>query len=516
MVDISTRLDEIEALIQEHKYFVINRARQYGKTTLLSLLTSRLAKQYIVFFLSFEGIGESDYRDEAAFCRMICGLMWEEIQDGEVTGIHASVRERLSQIASDEEEPISFRMLSSLITELCETSGKPVVLMIDEVDQASSSQQFLTFLGMLRNKYLRRTRRKTFQSVILAGLYDIKNLKLRMRPEEEHRYNSPWNIAARFEVNLSFSTKDIAGMLSQYETDHQTGMDVDAVAESIYDYTSGYPFLVSYICKLIDETLPQEARFAGRGSAVWSEEGISEAVKVIVREPGISLFDSMMKQLDRFPELNEMLEDILYQGRQFLYSPDVESVGVGMMFGFLRERDGMVTVSNRIFEMRLLNKYIAEEMSVSEAYQIGARDKNRYIRNGVLDMEGILAAFVRHYSDIFGKKDEKFAEEKGRKLFLLYLKPIINGVGNVYMEAATRDLDRTDLIIDYLGRQYIVELKIWRGDAYNTRGENQISGYLDDYHQKKGYMLSFNFNKNKTPGIHLVQSGDKTIVEAVV
>ena len=28
----------------------------------------------------------------------------------------------------------------------------------------------------------------------------------------------------------------------------------------------------------------------------------------------------------------------------------------------------------------------------------------------------------------------------------------------------TRDLTRTDVIIDYLGQQYVVELKIWRGE----------------------------------------------------
>ena len=35
--------------------------------------------------------------------------------------------------------------------------------------------------------------------------------------------------------------------------------------------------------------------------------------------------------------------------------------------------------------------------------------------------------------------DQKFIEENGRKLFLLYLKPIINGTGNYYIEARTRD-----------------------------------------------------------------------------
>ena len=110
----------------------------------------------------------------------------------------------------------------------------------------------------------------------------------------------------------------------------------------------------------------------------------------------------------------------------------------------------------------------------------------------------------------------KFVEKYGRKFFLLYLKPIINGTGNYYIEAQTRDERRTDVIVDYLGEQFIVELKIWHGTEYNERGEEQLSSYLDYYNKKKGYMLSFNFNKNKVTGVKEIQIGDKTIVEAVV
>ena len=40
--------------------------------------------------------------------------------------------------------------------------------------------------------------------------------------------------------------------------------------------------------------------------------------------------------------------------------------------------------------------------------------------------------------------------------------------------------------------------------------------YLDYFHQKKGYMISFNFNTQKETGVKTLLFGDKTIVEAVV
>ena len=41
-------------------------------------------------------------------------------------------------------------------------------------------------------------------------------------------------------------------------------------------------------------------------------------------------------------------------------------------------------------------------------------------------------------------------------------------------------------------------------------------GYLNDYQLKRGYMFSFDFNKNKTPGVKEIHFKDHTLVEAVV
>ena len=122
---------------------------------------------------------------------------------------------------------------------------KPIVLIIDEVDQASNNQVFLDFLAQLRGAYIRRDKFPTFQSVILAGVHDIRNLQLKIRPDSEHKHNSPWNIANTLDIDMSFSPDDIAGMLSEYEADYHTGMNIKAISNLIYDYTSGYPVLVS-------------------------------------------------------------------------------------------------------------------------------------------------------------------------------------------------------------------------------------------------------------------------------
>ena len=388
-------------------------------------------------------------------------------------------------------------------------------MMIDEVDSATNNQVFLDFLAMLRSYYLEREDLPIFHSVILAGVYDIKNLKLKLRPEAEHKYNSPWNIAAEFKVDMSFSPTQIERMLESYEQEHHTGADMRTVAEEIYQYTSGYPYLVSVICKTMDEDLPEDPRYVDQDpQGIWGKAGVAYAVDLLLKR-NLTLFDSMVRQLDQYPDLREMLEDILYCGKRIVFSPGERSTNLGIMFGFLKEQDGRVAIANRIFEMVLLNMFIAQE-SRSDAFSRGDSDRSQFVKNGRLDMDLVLRKFVEYFQEIYSEKDERFLEVYGRKLFLLYLKPIINGTGNYYLEAQTRDARRTDVVVDYLGEQFIVELKIWRGNEYNERGEAQLAGYLDLYRKEKGYMLSFNFNKKKKTGVKEIRVGDKVIVEAVV
>ena len=224
----------------------------------------------------------------------------------------------------------------------------------------------------------------------------------------------------------------------------------------------------------------------------------------------------MMKQLDTYKELRILIEEIVYQGKKVPFSPDTKAVNMGLMFGFLKEQDGRLAVANRIFEMRILNLFITEESLRSDAFRSGDRDRNQFIRNGRLDMRLVLEKFVEYFHDVYGENDEKFVESCGRKFFLLYLKPIINGTGNYYLEAQTRDMGRTDVVVDYRGEQFVVEMKIWRGNEYNERGERQLLEYLDYFRRKKGYMLSFNFNKKKEIGVKEINVSGKTIVEAVV
>lgn len=388
-------------------------------------------------------------------------------------------------------------------------------MIVDEVDSTMNNQVFLDFLAMLRGYYIHRDKKPAFQSVILAGVYDVKNLKRKIAAEDEGKVNSPWNIAADFLIEMSFSVEDIEGMLREYEYDYGTGMNIHDMSQMLYDYTDGYPFLISKLCKLIDEWVAGSKDFPDKRSA-WTREGLLDAVNCLLGEKN-TLFDSLVGKLELYPELKEMLYLLLFQGQSILYNPDQYVIEMAEMFGFVKKDGGFVRIANRIFEIRLYNLFLTTpQMQDTGMYRAAIQDKNQFIENGRLNMRLVLEKFVRYFDDLYGEREKTFYEEDGRRYFLLFLRPIINGSGNYYIEAQTRNRERTDVIIDYGGEQIVVELKVWRGNAYHMRGEKQLLDYLEYYHLDRGYMLSFNFNKHKEIGVKEHFLDGKTLIEAVV
>ena len=510
MVDTSEKIDTIITdYIQRGYYFTINQARQYGKTTTLYLLEERLRERYVILHLSFEAADE--------YFKSLPNLV-----EGLIMDISDALREQdvSSEMIDEWNQPVSdrfpMRELGRKISNLCRQCPKEIILMIDEVDKSSDNQIFLSFLSILREKYQKQLvgRDVTFQSVILAGVYDIKNLKLKLHPEDEGKNNSPWNIAADFLVDMSFSANEIASMLDMYEEDWHTGMDVRAISQMLYEYTSGYPYLVSRLCQLIDE------RVAGGWvcpdkKAAWSKQGVLEAVRTILKEPN-TLFDDMLKHLYEYPKLSMMLKNILFQGRRYTFETDAPVIQLGVMFGFLKEQEQAVCVANRIFETKLYNFVLSEEESSLKELPEPEYGRNQLVAHGMLQMELVMRKFYEYFESVFAQADERFLEEDGRRVFLMFLRPIINGMGNYYIEAQTRDKTRTDVIVDYKGKQFVIEMKLWRGRQYNYDGKAQLAGYLEQYRLDRGYLLTFNFNKNKQTGIIESICDGKRILEVVV
>ena len=360
MVNLDQRLVQVKKLVDDGKYFTINRARQFGKTTTLQALYDYLNHDYFVISMDFQmQMSDAKFKNENSFSKAFSKAFTNSfrVNPESKKKVNLDAITEFQETCKEDGDHFELVELFQAISILCNKVSKPMVLMIDEVDSATNNQVFLDFLAQLRGYYINRNRFAAFQTVILAGVYDIKNLKRKMRPEDEHKDNSPWNIAADFDIDMSFSVIQIAAMLTDYEADHKTGMNITDIAQEIYDYTDGYPYLVSKLCQILEKM-----DFGAMGHTAWSHEGFLDAVNILVNETN-ALFDDIAKKLKDYPALENMLQEILFCGKSIPFNLAAELVSIGFMFGFLKNEEGQVAVANRIFEIWLYNLFIAEESS---------------------------------------------------------------------------------------------------------------------------------------------------------
>lgn len=409
MADTSEKLSRMIRLIEQESYFMFNRARQYGKTTTLMLLWSRLKEKYVVINISFEGMGMGmdAFGSEDAFVRRFCGRVEKNLR---LSG-YSEAKQNIWKC----------------------TAGK-------------------------------------------------ENLKLKLRPDEERKYNSPWNIAVDFPIDMSLSVPEISSMIREYEEEQEFTIDAEDVACEIRRYTSGYPFLVSLICLWMDERVSGELSLKD----CWTPQGVRAAVREILKGTN-PLFDDMIKNLENNPKFRSFVEGILFHGNQIPYKVSNTEINLGVTFGIIGEKEGLCKISNIMFETYIYDHFIADQVI---GKQVLSTSRTQFVdENGDLEMDAILEKFQDLMKAEYRREDEAFFEKQGRLLFLCFLKSIINGTGHYVVEPQTRSNTRMDIVVFYGRREYIVELKLWPGPKKHEEGLRQLLNYMESRGQKKGWLL---------------------------
>lgn len=501
MADISAKLETTMTLIEEGEYLAICRPRQYGKTTLLDELERRLEGQgYVVFYLSFEGVGDLFFESEVRFGTRLVEMLGESVEQS-----HAELS---AWILDQRGEVLDLKTLSRWITLLIRHLKRPAVLFIDEVDKSSNNQLFLSFLGMLRQKYLERTRGRhaTFFSVVLAGVHDIKSLKLRIRDGSEVRLNSPWNIAADYNVALTFGVEEVGSLLLAFSGETGVTMDFGSVGDRLVYYTSGHPFLVSKLCKIIDEELERRTE--------WTSADVDDAFRWLTRPTyRTTHFDDLVKNLENNRDLYRLVLEVAFGTREggTTFSALDPVINLGCLYGILREQHGRVTIHNRVYE-QILSDYLRSRRETSADTPQLRLPGVDYAPRGELDLALVLRKFQDFLREHESCQDQDFLEREGRLLFLSFLRPIINGKGFAFKEPVVGDERRMDLVITFgTAQREVIELKVWRGPAYHQKGVQQLSDYLDHYGLKRGFMLIFDFSQSKAFREEFLTIDDKRI-----
>jgi AAA-like domain len=492
MADVSKKWDAAYSMIEAGKYFIINRPRQYGKTTTIYTMAERLTQsgKYLVFNMSFEGIGDAIFNDEVVFASGFVRLLEK----------YASVTapELVDWLIQIEPTISSLELLDKMITKFVNKTDKKVVVLIDEVDKSSNNQLFIGFLAMLRNKYLERKTFKTFHSIVLAGVHDVKSLKYKIRQGDEPKYNSPWNIATDFTVDMNLYPDEIKPMLADYMQEQDITMDTQSIADRLFYLTSGYPFLVSQLCKIIAEKIMPTQTLKE-----WVEADVDKAFRILFRTRGIANFDTLLKNLKEYPDLYNLAYSLVIDSVTTPYSDYNFAVNLGILHGiFGRTEEGMLKIHNRIYREIIAEMMISEwrtDTIIHRTMNTDAFDLVSQYRlpNNALDMQKVLEQFQVFMKKEYSSKNREFLERDGRLIFLAFMRPILNGAGYDFKEPQISEEKRLDVVMTYHQHQYVAELKIWHGAAAHEKGLDQLVDYLDRLGLDTGFLLIFDTNKKK-------------------
>ncbi|KJJ85504.1 hypothetical protein OMAG_000625 [Candidatus Omnitrophus magneticus] len=355
---------------------------------------------------------------------------------------------------------------------------KPIVLLLDEIDSLYDDV-LVSVLRQLRNGF--QIRPKRFPSTVaLVGLRDVREYKTKVRPSEVSLGSgSPFNIKAESILLGTFTKEEITELYSQHTKD--TGqIFLKEVVDRIYELTGGQPWLVNAIAreivvKILNEDFTKKITL----------DHVESAKENLIKRRDTHL-DSLIDKLKE--ERVKNIVSAIINGDGVLFDNYDDSLLYCRDLGIISETKP-IRIANEIYREiipRVLNRNLQD--SIEEE-----GETKWYIKsNGKLDMDKLLKAFQEFYSENSEVWLERFDyKEAGPHLLLMaFLQRVINGGGRINREMAV-GTGRTDLLIEFNGDKFVLELKLKRMPSARQKGLDQISRYLDTLGMTKGYLILF-------------------------
>ena len=477
-------VDELLGLIQAKQYFVLHAPRQTGKTSALIALRNLLNSGEVGSFRCVNVNVEPAQvaRDDVA--RGVRAIL---------SGLAMNAR-RLGDSYPDEVWPDVLAKagpedaIKELLARWCEANPTPLVLLVDEIDSLVGDT-LLSVLRQLRAGYEHRPEGFP-QSVVLCGVRDIRDYRIRSSAGEVIAGGSPFNVAAKSLRMGDFTEAETRALMAQHT--EETGQRFSAAAlEAVWTQTRGQPWLVNALCAgaCFDNK-------AGRDRSRPIEvDDIYAAREELILSRRTHL-DQLAHKLEE-ERVRRVVEPILsggearHDGRDLEYVRDLGLIDTGEP----------PRIANPIYAEvvpRELGYILQSSLDVQAAWYVDD--------DGGLNMTKLLTAF----GTFFGEHSEhwlgRFSEypEAGPQLILqAYLHRVVNGGGRIEREYGL-GRGRTDLLVLWpreagqpsdLWERFVVECKVLRDSDRKglagtvERGLEQTLGYMAKCGAEEGHLV---------------------------
>ena len=234
-------IDDFLGMIRTKRYFVLHAPRRTGKTSALialrDLLNSGEAGEFRCVDVNVEAV-QAARDDVAEGIRAILSIMASQALlsgDDYPDGVWPEI---LAKAGPD-------NALNALLSRWCLANPTPLVLLMDEIDSLVGDT-LLSVLRQLRAGYPGRP--EAFpQSVVLCGMSDIRDYRIRSGTGEVITGGSPFNIVAKSVRMGDLTEAETRALMAQHT--EETGQRFTPEAqEAVWMQTRGQPWLVNALC----------------------------------------------------------------------------------------------------------------------------------------------------------------------------------------------------------------------------------------------------------------------------
>ena len=475
---------EFLALIRAERYFVLHAPRQTGKTSALIALRDLLNSGEV-----------GDFR-----CVNVNVEVAQVARDDVAEGIRAilsSLGMSAQLLGDDYPEDIwpdtlakagANNALRHVLMHWCVANPVPLVLLVDEIDSLVGDT-LLSVLRQLRAGYEQRP--EAFpQSVVLCGVRDIRDYRIRSSAGEVIAGGSPFNVAAKSLRMGDFTEAETRALMAQHT--EETGQRFSAAAQgAVWTQTQGQPWLVNALCA---GTCFDNKAGRDRSRTIEVDDVYAAREELILSRR--THLDQLAHKLEE-ERVRRVVEPLLSGGEVRHHARDLEYVrDLGLL-----APDSPPRIANPIYREvvpRELGYVLQDSLDIRVAWYVDD--------DGRLDMTKLLGAF----GTFFGEHAEHwlghlgaYREAAPQLILQSYLQRVVNGGGRIEREYGL-GRGRTDLLVLWpreagqpsdLWERFVVECKVLRDSDRKSlagtveKGVEQTLGYMKQCGAGEGHLV---------------------------
>jgi AAA-like domain len=452
-------IEKGKKLVKKSRYFTIWAPRQSGKSTYFRLLSNALEEEgYLVCRIGFENYQTDSLK--VFMERLVPALQMAWGID--LTGLS----------------------LTQVFHKVEQVKDKKLVLIIDEVE-GINPKYFGKFLHTLRNAYHSRETHG-LKSVIFVGVSNITGVV--------QDNASPFNISDSLQVGY-FTKPEVFELLEQHET--ETGQKfAPQVKEKIYAITVGQPGLVNGFAARLVELNPTK-RLIDYMDYLAVEHWYAYK----------ALDKNVANVINKAKKHQKFLEELLFLERKVPFDIDREEIRFFYINGLIQDNaEGHVVFWVPLYKKRLQKYFYPKMNGEAETIIADIRAEKYLTADNQLDMDKIIREY-QVYAQKRGFRPFFITDKDGNALglreaalmysFETYIQSFLEALkGKSYLEPHV-GLGRSDLIINILGSEWVIEAKIFYYTAQYIDGKTQLAYYIKSLGLNRGIYLVF-VNKQVT------------------